>query len=152
MKALFLLLLLALNFFSSAAAREMILTAVNGQTISLSSYRGQWVVVNYWATWCPPCLDELPELQGFHDDHVDKGALVIGLNSEMIDESRLNDFLETYFISFPIFAVGPNPKSELGDVSGLPTTFLVNPEGEVVFRHVGPIPRQMLEESIQHSH
>ena len=68
--------------------------------------RGNWVVVNYWATWCLPCIEEMPELQLFHDDNAANDAVVLGLNAEVIDQAQLMDFLDTYFITYPIYLAG----------------------------------------------
>ena len=142
-----LVLLIALPF--AAQAVDMPLTAVDGSQTNLRQYEGKWVVVNYWATWCPPCIVEMPELQSFHDEHVNRDALVIGINHELISEQRLQAFLEDYFISYPNFVSQPGQQSELGLIPGLPTTFLVSPGGEVVARQVGPVTRDMIEQFIQ---
>jgi thiol-disulfide isomerase/thioredoxin len=105
-------------------------------------------VVNYWATWCPPCIAEMPELQSFHDDHQDRDAVVIGINVEHIGKERLLAFLDDYFITYPIFRSKPGEPSELGLIPGLPTTFLVTPKGDVVARQIGPVTRDMIEEFI----
>ncbi len=131
-----------------AQAIDMPLSSVNGHEVNLSSYQGKWVVVNYWATWCPPCIVEMPELQSFHDAHADKNALVIGINSELIGKQRLLEFLDDYFITYPVFTSKPAQQSELGLIPGLPTTFLVSPEGDVVARQVGPVTRDMIEQFI----
>ncbi len=132
-----------------AFAIDMQLTDINGNKVNLKSYQGKWVVVNYWATWCPPCITEMPELQSFHDQHADKDALVIGINIEQIGKQQLLTFLDDYFITYPVFVSRPIQQSELGLIPGLPTTFLVNPEGEVVARQVGPVTSDMIEQFIQ---
>ena len=132
-----------------AFAIDMPLTDINGNKVNLKSYQGKWVVVNYWATWCPPCITEMPELQSFHDQHADKDALVIGINIEQIGKQQLLTFLDDYFITYPVFVSRPIQQSELGLIPGLPTTFLVNPEGEVVARQVGPVTSDMIEQFIQ---
>jgi thiol-disulfide isomerase/thioredoxin len=132
-----------------ATAVDMPLTAVNGSKVNLNQYQGSWLVVNYWATWCPPCIVEMPELQSFHDEHVDKGAMVIGINAEDISKQQLVTFLDDYFITYPNFVAGPTQQSELGLIPGLPTTFMVSPEGEVVARQVGPVTREMIEQFIE---
>ena len=142
-------LLLLLSLPLAAMAVDMPLTAVNGDKANLNQYRGSWLVVNYWATWCPPCIVEMPELQSFHDEHVDKGAMVIGINVEDISKDRLTTFLDDYFITYPNFMAGPTSQSELGLIPGLPTTFLVSPEGKVVVRQVGPVTREMVERFIE---
>ena len=131
-----------------AGAIDMPLSDVYGNRANLNSFKGKWVVVNYWATWCPPCIVEMPELQSFHDAHAEKDALVIGINTEHIGKQRLLAFLEDYFITYPVFTSKPTQKSELGLIPGLPTTFLVSPEGEVVARQVGPVTRDMIEQFI----
>ena len=141
------LLLLVLPL--AATAVDMPLTAVNGSKVNLNQYQGSWLVVNYWATWCPPCIVEMPELQSFHDEYVDKGAMVIGINAENISEQQLITFLDDYFITYPNFVAGPTQQSELGLIPGLPTTFMVSPEGEVVARQVGQITREMIEQFIE---
>ena len=133
----------------SALAVDMPLTDIDGNKLNLSSYQGKWVVVNYWATWCPPCITEMPELQTFHDEHVDKDAIVIGINAELIGRQQLRDFLEDYFITYPIFLSKPTQQSALGLIPGLPTTFLVTPQGKVVARQVGPVTSDMIEQYIQ---
>jgi thiol-disulfide isomerase/thioredoxin len=133
----------------SATAVDMELNEIDGGKTSLDRYLGKWVVVNYWATWCPPCIVEMPELQSFHDDHADDNAVVIGINVELIGKQQLRDFLETYFITYPVYMAGPTQTSALGSIPGLPTTFLVSPGGEVVARQVGPVTREMLERFIE---
>jgi phage antirepressor YoqD-like protein len=91
----------------------------------------------------------MPELQSFHDQHVDSDAMVIGINAEDIGQKRLQTFLEDYFITYPVFMSGPTQQSELGLIPGLPTTFLVTPDGQVVARQVGPVTREMIEQFIQ---
>ena len=144
-----LLLLLLLNLPLLAQAVDMPLTAVNGSKTNLDRYQGKWLVVNYWATWCPPCIVEMPELQSFHDENVDNNAMVVGINAEQISRQHLQTFLDDYFITYPNFVSGPTQQSELGLIPGLPTTFLVTPEGEVVARQVGPVTRDMIEQFIQ---
>ena len=133
----------------AVTAVDMPLTAVNGSKVNLNKYQGSWLVVNYWATWCPPCIVEMPELQSFHDEHADKGAMVIGINAENISKQQLITFLDDYFITYPNFVAGPTQQSELGLIPGLPTTFMVSPEGEVVARQVGQITREMIEQFIE---
>lgn len=142
-------LILSLACISNAAAIDMPLDDVYGNKLNLKSYRGKWLVVNYWATWCPPCITEMPELQAFHDAHADQNAMVIGINAELIGKPRLRAFLDDYFITYPVFVSKPTQQSELGLIPGLPTTFLVTPQGDVVARQVGPVTREMIEQFIQ---
>jgi thiol-disulfide isomerase/thioredoxin len=134
----------------TAFAVDMPLIDTHGNKVNLSSYQGKWVVVNYWATWCPPCIIEMPELQAFHDRHAaTDDAMVIGINTELIGKQQLLNFLEDYFITYPIFVSKPVQQSELGLIPGLPTTFLVTPQGKVVARQVGPVTQEMIEQFIQ---
>ena len=141
-------LLLLLTLPVLAQAVDMPLTAVDGSKMNLDHYQGKWLVVNYWATWCPPCIVEMPELQSFHDENVDNNAMVVGINAENISRQRLEKFLDDYFITYPNFVAGSTQQSELGLIPGLPTTFLVTPEGKVVARQVGPVTREMIEQFI----
>jgi len=143
-------LLLSIAVPLTALAVDMPLTDIHSNKVDLSSYQGRWVVVNYWATWCPPCIIEMPELQSFHDQHADSGdAIVLGINTELIGKQQLLQFLDDYFITYPIFVSKPTQESELGLIPGLPTTFLVTPQGEVVARQVGPVTQDMIEQFIQ---
>ena len=121
---------------------------LDGKIRQLSDYRGKWVLVNYWATWCPPCLEEIPELEVFHNNHKDELAVVLGVNMEGIDIGDLRRFVEDQFISYPILLAGDDDSQLLGRVPGLPTSYLVNPRGEIVAREVGPVNAAAIEKFI----
>ena len=137
---------------SSAPEAETVdfsLPGIDGKQHKLSEFRGKWVVVNYWATWCPPCLEEIPELVNFHEEHKDKNAMVIGVNFEDIDLSQLKTFVDDYFMSYPILQTKPAPRSALGSISGWPTSFLVSPDGKLVAKQTGPVTAEMINEFIK---
>ena len=115
------------------------------KTHALADYRGKWVLVNYWATWCPPCREELPELEVFHSNHKDKDAVVLGVAMERIKKERLQKFVEEQFLSYPILVMEPAASTELGRVPGLPTSYLIDPQGELAARQVGPVTLEDLE-------
>ena len=148
MKRMFLLLLLFISGVSNGFAVDMSLKSLDGDQHKLSEYLGKWVVVNYWATWCPPCLEEMPELQAFHDQHADKDGVVIGINTEVMDMDSIKAFLDDYFITYPNYHSGPLLSSELGNIPGLPTTFLVSPQGTLEARQVGGVTRELIENFI----
>ena len=124
---------------------DFTLTDVNGKPRSLSEFRGKWVIVNYWATWCPPCLDEIPDLVEFHEKHKDKDAVVLGINFEAVDPEYLQEFVDTHFMSYPVLSMEPVTVTPLGPVLGLPTTYIISPQGERIARQEGPITGQAIE-------
>ena len=143
------LALLLLGVFTAITACadpvDFTLNDVNGKPRSLSEFRGKWVIVNYWATWCPPCLDEIPDLVEFHEKHKDKDAVVLGINFEDSDPAYLNEFVDTHFMSYPVLNMEPVPVTPLGPVLGLPTTYIISPQGERVARQEGPITAEAIE-------
>lgn len=149
MMARLLVFLFTLAFSGAALSggAEFTLKDLDGKKHSLSDYRGKWVVVNYWATWCPPCRDEMPDLVRFHDRHKDKDAIVLGVNMEEIAREDLLQFVDDYLISYPILR-NQEGEAGVGPVSGLPTTFLVAPDGTVAARKVGPVTTEGIESFI----
>jgi len=142
-----LLLGLSLAGCAQSESVDFTLPDLEGNQRSLSEFRGKWVVVNYWATWCPPCLEEMPELEVFHDRH--QNAVVLGVNMENISTRRLREFVEEQFISFPVLRGRPGSRTELGAVPGLPTSYVIDPEGRVAGRQVGQVTLQRLERFIE---
>ncbi len=136
--------------WANAPDTDFSLPGLDGKTYSLSDYRGKWVLVNYWATWCPPCLEELPELEVFHSNAEGK-AVVLGVNMEEIDEKSLREFVDEQFLSFPILVATARPSRDqlVGPIEGLPTSYLITPEGEVVARQVGQITAEALRKFIE---
>ncbi len=130
-----------------AAAPSLEMRDLDGELHRLSDYRGKWIIVNYWATWCPPCLEELPELVQFHERHKARDAVVLGVNMEEIGQDELERFVDEQFITFPVFP-GHMGMDTVGPVPGLPTTFLVGPDGKMVARRLGRVTTEQLEEYI----
>ncbi len=129
------------------AAIDFSLPALDGSSVNLSDYRSQWVVVNYWATWCAPCRKEIPDLSSLHDERDD--VTVLGLAYEDAEPQSFLDFLQDYPATYPILITDTyNPPEALGPPMALPTTFLVNPQGEIVERFLGPVTREKIEEAI----
>ena len=129
---------------------DFTLPDMDGRSHSLSDYRGKWVLVNYWATWCPPCLEELPELEVFHSG-AEGRAVVLGVNMEEIDEPELRAFVDQQFLSFPILVASGTPSRDqlIGPVEAMPTSYLVTPRGEVVARQVGQITAEAINSFIE---
>jgi thiol-disulfide isomerase/thioredoxin len=118
-----------------------------GQPWSLAQQRGHWVIVNFWATWCTPCLAEIPELDAFDRKRGD--VVVIGLDFEDIQPRDMDAFLKSHPISYPIAPVDvykglpdfPIPK-------GLPMTYVIAPDGKVAKQFLGPVDMHVLEELV----
>ena len=147
----FVLLALLWGFGAQAKPVDVTFVDLDGKPVKLSDYRGKFVVVNFWATWCPPCLIEIPELVMFHEAHHDKDAVVLGVNYEESDPKKVKAFAESQMISYPIVRLkgrldGRN--TPLGPLRGLPTTFMIDPEGNLVARRTGMVDQKMLEDFI----
>lgn len=127
---------------------DLTLTEMGGKQLKLSDYRGKWVVLNYWATWCPPCLEEIPELVNFHDAHKDSIAVVIGVDMEMLNPELLAQFVEDNFMSYPIVPM-TDSMPMFDNVDNFPTTYLIDPDGIAVVKHVGAVTAEALEQFIE---
>ena len=126
---------------------DFTLTDLNGKSVSLSDFRGKWVIVNYWATWCPPCLEEIPDLVDLYEDNRDT-IVVLGIDFEEVNEEYLKEFVDSHMISYPVMNTEPVPVTELGPVLGLPTSYIISPDGERVARQEGPVTREAIEKYI----
>lgn len=147
----FLRLILAGAFFAASALAYgggFSFRDIQGRNQSLSGYKGKWVLVNFWATWCPPCLQEIPDLIALHDKHKDKDLVVLGVAMDYRSGQQVKDFASQMFVSYPVILGTEESAAQVGDISGLPTTYLYNPQGKLVAYNVGAITRRAIENYI----
>jgi thiol-disulfide isomerase/thioredoxin len=133
---------------SPAWAESFSVKDMSGKTQALGDYKGKWVLVNYWATWCPPCLEEIPDLIALHDKHKNKDLAVIGIAVDYKNRKEIADFTNDMLMSYPIVLGDDKVMQQFGAADVLPTTFMYNPQGKLVKVHHGLITRQLVEKQI----
>ena len=117
------------------------LTDLGGIEHRVSDLRGKWLVINFWASWCSPCLAEMPELERFYQNHK-ANAEVWGVTFEDSSKQNIVKFVRQLGVSYPILGYGQDPLTGYGQVKVLPTTFIIDPEGLFFHRFEGPITSQ----------
>jgi peroxiredoxin len=132
----------------SFPAPELTLTDTQGVSHSLVGYRSQVVLVNLWATWCPPCKEEMPALQSFYDRHQDQGFVVIAINDGDPTKDVLQ-FVTDYQLTFPVWLDPTYIATEQAfNTRNLPTSFVIDRSGTIRLQWVGGISRQMLDQYV----
>ncbi|AGG88106.1 MULTISPECIES: TlpA family protein disulfide reductase [Rhodanobacter] len=117
---------------------------LDGKTFDLAAQRGKWVIVNYWATWCVPCIKEMPDISRFVTAH--NNVTAIGLAYEDSEPADIKAFLAKHPVAYPIAQVSlDQPPKDFDEPRGLPTTYLIDPDGKVAKHIVGPVTEASLE-------
>ena len=112
----------------------------NGQQISFAEFsKGKPVLINFWATWCGPCVKEIPDLVALNDEYLAKGALVIGISADRDDDALtlVSDFTKEHHVNYPIVVDNGNLEEAFGGLQGYPTTFYVDRNGKIVKKMIG---------------
>jgi thiol-disulfide isomerase/thioredoxin len=129
-------------------ARNFTLETIDGDQVSLDDYVGSVVLVNFWATWCPPCQAEIPALEAAYQAHKDEGFVILGVN---VSESRTSvaPFVQALEMSYPVLLDGNGKLVEEYRSRGLPMSILLDREGTIRVRHIGYLSAEQLDQYLQ---
>lgn len=126
------------------------LQTLSGETVRLSDYKGKKVILNFWATWCPPCKAEMPHMQNYYEHHNDEVEIIaINLTSRDNGVDKVQSFIESYGLTFPIPLDVDGVYGKQYEVTTIPTTYIVNTKGEVVQKIVGPMDERMIKRIVK---
>ncbi len=128
-------------------APDFELVTLNGEAVKLSDYRGKKVILNFWATWCPPCRAEMPHMQNFYEQNKDNGIEIVAVNLTKMDKGRMemDKFVKEYGLTFDI------PLDEEGDIGmqyqafTIPTSYIIDTNGKIASKVVGPMDEPTME-------
>ena len=127
-------------------APDFTLTTLDGEELKLSDYRGKKVILNFWATWCPPCKAEMPHMQSFYEEnHEEVEVIAVNLTNMDKGEEAINTFLEDYELTFAI------PLDEAGDIGmqyqafTIPTSYAIDKNGIIQKKIIGPMDEAMMK-------
>ena len=129
----------------SYAANSFVLKDMAGKKHTLAEYKGKWVIVNYWATWCPPCLEEVPDLVALYDSRKNKDLMILGVAFDYQDAQEVTDYVNDMLISYPIVLGDEEVQKQIGFSDVLPTSYIFNPRGELVKTKHGLVTKQYLD-------
>ncbi len=131
-----------------SAEPELALKDMAGKTHHLSDYKGKWLIVNYWATWCIPCQQEVPDLVALYDKRKDKDLMILGVVFEYKDTKEVTKFVDDMLVSYPIVLGNEKITNQIGSAEVLPTTYIFNPEGKLVKTRHGLITKAYIEKLV----
>ncbi|HEY4092472.1 MAG TPA: TlpA disulfide reductase family protein [Luteibacter sp.] len=137
----------AVPAMASTTTPELKVKTLDGKPFDLAAQRGKWVIVNYWATWCVPCIKEMPDISAFVKSR--KDVVAIGLAFEDTDAKDISAFVAKHPVVYPIAQIDVTaPPKDFDSPKGLPTTYLIAPDGHVAKRFIGPVDAAKLNEAI----
>ncbi len=125
---------------------DFTLTDLNGKTWTLSQLKGKVVLVNFWATWCPPCRKEMPDLQALYDRYKEQGFVILAISDETAD--KVTPFLKEHNISYPVMLDEGGKINKLFVVDGIPKSFVYNREGRLVAQSIDMRTRGQFEQML----
>ena len=117
---------------------------VDGSSGKLDDFLGRWLIVNYWADWCPPCIKEMPELENFYNDNEDR-ALVLTYNFDRLEGEELQSQIIRFEVNVPSILTDPGILFGWEAPPSLPATYIINPEGILIHTLIGPQTQESLE-------
>lgn len=120
-----------------------------GHVIKMSDLKGKWVILNYWASWCKSCIEEIPALNEFYQHNKDKNIVLYGVNYDDLPMDTLKESITTVGIEFPVLTRDPGNELHLSELTAVPTTFIIDPNGKSVKMLVGPNTEQSLTQVIK---
>lgn len=130
---------------------DLILKDTQEHAHRLSDYRGKWVLVNFWATWCLSCMSEIPDLVALNDAHKNQDMVVISVVMDYKSARQVTTYTTKHGITYPVVLGKSNTAEQLfvPPVNGYPTTYLIDKEGKVVGTQTGPVTRASIEEFVR---
>jgi thiol-disulfide isomerase/thioredoxin len=136
------------NKESAGLAPNFDLTSTDGKNVKLSDFRGKVVIVDFWATWCPPCRKGIPDLIELQNEFKDK-LVVIGVSLDQDTKPDVVPFIKKYGINYPVVYGTNQVIMDYGSINAIPTSFVINKEGKIVDKHIGLVPKSDLETKIK---
>lgn len=149
------LMVLMMVVLAGPAAAAKMMPAFSGKNVNdqskfdSASLRGKVVLVNFWATWCPPCRKEIPSLVKLQEKYRDKGLVVVGVSMDEGGSKLVAKFIEKQKVNYPVILGDADLARGFGGVIGVPASFLVNRNGELVRRYDGFVTENELREEIE---
>ena len=125
------------------------LTDTSGKPQRLADFKGRWVVVNFWATWCVPCIQEIPEISAFRKSHAD--VVVIGVAVDAEDAPKVQAFAKKVGHDYPLVLSNDAVEKQVGAPKALPTTRVYDPAGKLVYDKPSRVDAKVLETLTKHS-
>src|SRR5580658_4304010 len=122
---------------------------LDGQIVSTAALKGKVVLVNFWATWCPPCREEIPQLVKLQTTYKDQLQIIGVSEDDDVPPEAVRNFARNMHVNYPIVIVSRELEKEFGGIPALPTSFVVNKEGGVVQKHVGLFPGEVYDHEIR---
>lgn len=121
---------------------------MNGADFKLADHKGKVILLNFWATWCPPCLAEIPEFVKVYDEKKGDGFMILGVSTDDTAE-QLRAFASEKKVTYPLLMITPEVEDAYGPLFGLPTSVLIARDGSVCKRHFGPMSKEHLERELK---
>jgi thiol-disulfide isomerase/thioredoxin len=132
----------------AAKAPAWELSDPDGKPVKSSDFAGKVVILDFWATWCPPCKAEIPGFVELQEKYRDKGLVIVGVSLDEQGPAVVKPFMQQFQINYPIVMGDEKTAQDFGGVTAIPTTFIIDKAGNIVKKHVGFAPKENFEKEI----